>query len=121
MESKQYYLAKWLRWAGRVIGLVAAVFYLVMLVTPAIFDLLAGDGEAVSILLAVLVGVALAGAILSWWREWPGGILLVLASIGLGILIAVYAGRDHVLAWFRLGLPYLVAAILLFTSRRLAR
>ena len=124
LESKQYRLAKRMRWAGRVIGLVAAGFLLIMLIGAGIAELLAEGLEPFTIegiLLVVLAGIALAGAIVSWWRERLAGILLVLASVGLGIHIGIVAGRNHFLVWLMVGLPYLVAGALLFTSWRLSR
>ena len=77
--------------------------------------------ETAGILLAALSAVALAGCILSWWRERLAGILLVLVSIGLGIHIGAFAGRNHFLAWSMVGLPYLVAGGLLLSAWWLER
>jgi len=124
LESKQYRLAKRMRWAGRIIGLVAAGFLLIMLIGAGIAELLAEGLEPFTIegiLLVVLAGIALAGCIVSWWRERLASILLILASVGLGIHIGIVAGRNHFLAWSMVGLPYLVAGVLLFASWRLSR
>ena len=124
MESKQYRLAKRMRLAARVIGLLAAGGFLIGLIALAIIDVQAKGWEAFEIegiLLAVLVVIALAGSIVSWWRERLAGILLVLVSIGLGIHIGVCAGRNHFLAWLMVGLPYLVAGGLFLNSWRLSR
>ncbi len=124
LESKQYRIAKRMRWAGRVIGLVAAGFLLIMLIGAAIAELLTEDLEPFAIegiLLVVLAAIALAGGIVSWWRERFAGMLLVLAAVGLGIHIGIVAGRNHFLVWLMVGLPYLVAGALLLTSWRLLR
>jgi len=95
-----------------------------MLIGAGIAELLAEGLEPFTIegiLLVVLAGIALAGAIVSWWRERLAGILLVLAAVGLGIHIGIVAGRNHFLVWLMVGLPYLVAGALLFTSWRLSR
>jgi len=87
-ETRQYNLAKRLRWAARIIGLLAAGFFLVFLIGEAIAGILAEDREVIElagILLGVLVSLALAGSIVSWWRERLAGILLTVASVGLGI------------------------------------
>ncbi|MFH1662348.1 MAG: hypothetical protein ABH934_00245 [Chloroflexota bacterium] len=115
-DSKQYRLARRARLTGRVIGLVAAGFSLVFLVAEVIGGAMAEDsaGDVIAgVLLAILVAIALAGCILSWWRERLAAILLVLVAIGLGIHIGVYAGRNHFLAWSMVGLPYLAAGGLL--------
>ena len=124
MESKQHLLAKGMRRAGRIIGLVAAGFFLVILVGEAIGEAIGEGGEVIEtagILLAALSAVALAGCILSWWRERLAGILLVLVSVGLGIHIGVYAGHNHFLAWSMVGLPYLIAGGLLLSAWWLER
>ena len=72
-----------MRWAGRVIGLVAAGFFLAMLIGAAIAEALTEGLEPITIegiLLGVLVAIALAGGIVSWWRERLAGILLVLTA-----------------------------------------
>ena len=127
-ESKQYRLAKRMRWAGRAIGLVAAGFLLAILIGEAIAEVLDGGLEPINqadmvagILIGVLGAIALAGCIVSWWREQLAAILLVLVAVGFGIHIGVYAGRNHFLAWLMIGLPYLVAGVLFLTSWRLSR
>ena len=124
MESKQYNLARRMRLTGRAIGLIAAGFFLVFLIGGAIDEALTEEPEAITIegiLLGVLIVIALAGSILSWWRERLAVILLVLVSIGLGIHIGICAGRNHFLAWLMVGLPFLVAGGLLLYAWWLER
>jgi hypothetical protein len=113
-------MAKYMRRTARVVGLLLAGGFLLTLIIEGIdtgLEAIELDG----ILLIVLTAVALAGTILSWWWEWLAGILLVLASAGLGAHIAVYAGRNHFLAWLMMGLPYLAAGGLFLASWRLMR
>ena len=124
MENRRYRLARRMRFTGRVIGLVAAGFFLAFMIGEAIGEALKGLGpimEIEGILLGILIVIALAGGILSWWREQLAGILLILASIGLGIHIGVCAGRNHFLAWLMVGFPYLVAGGLLLYAWWLER
>ena len=125
MESKQYLLAKRMRWTGRVIGLFTAGFFLAFLIGEAISEVLAEDWEATigveGILLGILVAIALAGCIISWWRQRIGGILLILASIGLVIHIGIIAERNHFLVWLVLGFPYLIAGGLILYAWWLER
>jgi len=109
-----------MRWAARVIGLIAAVFFLGMLIGSAMSE---GVGPITieSSTLVLLGAVALAGCIAPWWRDTTAGILLVLTSIGLGVHIGYFAGHNHVLAWSIIGLPYLVAGILILISWRLSK
>ena len=70
----------------------------------------------------VFLGVlSIAGGILSWWKDMASGIVLFLTSVGLGIHISCYAGHNHALAWALIGLPYLVASILMVSSWRLSK
>ena len=128
LESKQYRLAKRMRWAARIIGLLAAVLCLFMLTASTIAEVLTGDWETTSqadiiqgSLIGVLGAIALAGCIVSWWRERLAAILLVLTAVGFGIHIGLCAGRNHFLAWLMVGFPYLIASVLLFNSWLLTR
>jgi len=113
-----------MRWAARVIGLLAAGFFLAMLIGSAVAEVLTEGLEPITIegiLIGVLGALGLAGCIVSWWRERLAGILLVLTAAGFGIHIGLCAGHNHFLAWLMVGFPYLVAAVLLFYSWRLSR
>jgi len=113
-----------MRLAARIIGLLAAGGFLMALIAIAIAEALAGGSEVIEIagiLLLILTAIALAGPIVSWWRERLAGILLILAAIGFGIHIGAYAGRNHFLAWSVVGLPYLIAGVLFLISWRLLR
>lgn len=119
-QDNRYRLAKYMRWVARVIALVAALFFVVMLVGSAVSEGL-GPMPVASATMALLGALSLAACIASWWRDVTAGILLVLTSIGLGIHIGCFAGRNHVLAWLMIGLPYLVAGILILGSWRLSK
>jgi len=117
--DKRYRLARWSKWVGRTIANIEAVFFLLFLVGAAITE----GGEtigAAGVLLFLLQVVAFYACILSWYRLGRAGIMLILVSIGLGIHIGVCAGHNHFLAWVMIGLPYLVAALLLLCSRRVS-
>ena len=123
LEGEQERLAKRMRWAARIIGLATAGFLLISLIAGAIIEA-AEDWEPITIagiLLAVLAAMALAGCIVSWWRERLASILLILTAVGMGIHIGVYAGRNHFLVWLMLGLPYLIAGVLFLASWRSSR
>ena len=113
-----------LRLAARIIGIGMTVFGGAMLIGEAVGALLGGGStpiELAGILLVVIGAVALAGIILSFRYEKLGGILRVVCSGALGAHIAVYASRNHVLAWAMVGLPYLVAGVLFLQAWRLSR
>ncbi|MFC2062739.1 hypothetical protein ACFLS8_02185, partial [Chloroflexota bacterium] len=111
MENGQNRAAPLMRWVARIIGLLAAGFLLAMLIGSASTEFLTeapGEIGVAGILLGLIGVVALAGCIVSWWRDRLAGVLLILAAIGLAAHIGVYAGRNHFLAWLMIGLPYLV-------------
>jgi len=128
LESKQYRLAKRMRWAARIIGLLAAGLCLLMLIGSTVAEVLTGAWETTSqadiiqgSLLGVLGAIGLAGCIVSWWRERLASLLLVLTAVGFGIHIGLVAGRNHFLVWLMMGFPYLVASVLLFNSWLLSK
>ncbi len=128
LGNKQYRLAKRMRWAARIIGLLAAGFILAMLTASTVAEVLTGDWGTISqtdivqgSLIGVLGVIGLAGCIVSWWRERLASILLVLTAAGFGIHIGLVAGRNHFLVWLMLGFPYLIASVLLFNSWHLSR
>jgi len=123
-DSKQYHLAKWMRWAARAIGLLISVFFLSIFFGEAIaegWETTTKADMVAGILIGVLGIIGLTGCIVSWWREQLAAILLALTAVGFGIHIGIYAGRNHFLAWLMIGFPYLVAAMLLFFSWLISR
>jgi len=116
-----------MRWAARVIGLLAAGVCLLMLIGSTVAEVLAEGWKpinadiVVGILIGVLGAIGLAGCIMSWWRERLASILLVLTAIGFGVHIGLFAGRNHFLVWLMIGLPYLIASVLLFNSWQLSK
>ena len=128
LEGKQYRLAKRMRWAARIIGLLAAGLCLFMMIGSTVAEVLTGAWETTSqtdiiqgSLIGVLGAIALAGCIVSWWRERLASILLVLTAVGFGIHIGLVAGRNHFLVWLIMGFPYLIASVLLLNSWLLSR
>ncbi len=128
LEGKQYRLAKRMRWAARIIGLLAAGFCLLMLIGSTVAEVRTGAWETTSqtniiqgSLIGVLGAIGLAGCIVSWWRERLASILLVLTAAGFGIHIGLCAGRNHFLVWLMMGFPYLIASVLFFNSWLLSR
>ena len=124
MENRRYQTAGRLRLAGRIIGLAMTGFGGAMLIGEAVSAFREGDfvrPEPAGILLVVIGLVALVGLILSWRNERLAGIMLVVVSAALGAHIAVYAARNHALAWAMVGLPYLVSGVLFLNAWRISR
>ena len=114
-----------MRWAARIIGLLAAGLWLISLIASGISVLLDGDVESAveieGILLMVFAAIALAVCVASWWRERLAGVLLVLVAIGFGSYSGAIAGRNHVIVGLMIGVPYFIAGVLFLYSWRLSR
>ena len=111
--------AKRMRLAGRVLCLLITAYGGVILVGGAIGEHLAEGSitsSAAGTWLVVIGVVALVGCILSWRRELPAGIILVVTAAALGVHIGFYAGRNYLITWAMLGLPYLVLGVLLLLA-----
>jgi len=117
-----------IRLAARIIGFGTIGFGATMLIGEAIGEFLQ-EGWAVitepiplELVIAVVIGaVALTGCILSWWRERPAGVILVSSAAAMGIHVGIFIGRNQMLVWSILGLPYLIAGVLFLNSWRLSR
>jgi len=123
-DNKYSKSARAFRLAGRIIGLIVAAFILIFLIGETANEISDGGWKTITIggiMLGILMLIALAGCILSWWKERVAMALLVLASVGLGIHIGFSAGRNHFLAWLMVGLPFLITAALLFVGWWLER
>jgi len=118
-----------MRLAGRIIAYSITGFGGAMLIGEAVGEFTQKGWAVITeatptdpgLLLGIIGAFALAGCILSLWRGRAAGILLVAVSAALGAHIAAFAGRNHMLAWSMLGLPYLIAGILLLNSWRLSQ
>lgn len=124
MIERNQRLARRMTWTARIIALVAAIFFAIMVIGSAAGEIINGDTapfDVAGVTLGIIAIAALAGCIISWWWERLAGALLVLVAIGLAIHISILAGHNHVLAWTVMGLPYLVAGALLLSSWWLTR
>ena len=124
-ESNDNRLAKRMRWAARIIGLLVFGGFLLTLIAQGISEAIGGRREALTniqgIMLAVITAVALAGCILSWWRERLTGILLIVTAVVMGTYGGIIAGRNNIVVGLVLGLPYLIAGVLLLYAWRLSK
>jgi hypothetical protein len=122
--EKVHRAARPMRWAARIIVTIITIYGAMMLIGESVSELLSKGSMAPStegVLLGIIGLVALAGCILSWLRDFPAGILLVITSAALGAHIGFCAGRHHLLVWAMLGLPYLIAGVLILYAWRLSR
>jgi len=124
-ESNDNRLVKRIRLAARVIGLLVFGGFLLTLIVQGIYEAIAGNWEALTdiqgIMLAVITAVALAGCILSWWRERFAGILLIVTAVVMGTYGGIIAGRNNIVVGLVLCLLYIVPGVLFLISWRLSR
>lgn len=123
-ESNHPRSMKRTRLAGRIIVVTMTVFFLTFLIGETVSKIMGTSTEPLTgegITLGLLGAVGLVGCILCWWRERLASTLLIITAIGLGIHIGVCAGRNHLMVWSMLGLPYLVAGLLFLNSWQLSK
>ena len=80
-------LARQMTWAARIICLIITVFGGTMLIGEAVTEFISQGlvmPPPAGGLLVIIGIIALAGCVLSWRRELPAGILLVITSAALG-------------------------------------
>ncbi len=115
MNSRQNWRKSPLAMAGRVLGFVAAGFFLSLIVGE--FRRQGGDMTSLETGLAVMSAViALTGCVISFWRERLAGILLISAAAAWGIVQYSVVGIHDSTVWAVYGMPYLVAGLLFFRS-----
>lgn len=121
--TEQKPLVKGMRWAAWIIGGVVLAFLLMMLIGEGIMAIrdesLGLDVASLLIILPILT--ALAGYIVSWWREEIGGLLLILVSMAFAILPGVgaqwaWSVLQALRVWAILGLPFLIVGGLFLLS-----
>ena len=125
-DNKQQRVAKRLRWSGRILSLVVAVFSLIAFIVSGVAEFLTEGWEVVSadiqgLILALLTAAALAGSILSWWHELIASIVLLVIAVTLGSYGGAIAGRHNIIVGMVLALPYITAGVLFLISRQLSR
>ncbi len=126
-------LAKSLRWAGRIIVLPVAVFFLTFAIGELI-DTVSSQGVQQAYNFGGIVGgitilIAFVGGLISFWWLFPAGVLLIFAYLFGGIssvAVAVYhVGEFHFRQfsdfWTIPNILYLVAGILFLVSMRISR
>jgi hypothetical protein len=97
-----------MRWASRIIGLIAVALFLLFLTeTGALIlpELTWSSPQGIPLLLAMIVAVA--GVLLGWILELVGGLMTVVGAIAIPILVFLGSGPSLLLAALILSLPLL--------------
>jgi len=106
---------KRIRWAARVIGIIAGTFWVVSLIVSSIAEF----GAPVPIeglILTGLITVNVAGVIIALWKEKIGGIIIVVVAAALCTFSYIEAGHNKILAMLFSGSPFLISGILFLIS-----
>ncbi len=108
--------APWrLKWAGRIVGLIIAVTWVITLLISVIADwgtpiILEG------IILGILAAINVSSVIVSWWYPKIGGILLIVFGTAFFIFGYITAGHNKIFAALISGFPFLASGILFVLS-----
>lgn len=93
-----------LRWSARVVSILISAFLLLFIIGEGLPEILSGQADELLPFLPLL-GLALAGTALIWFREGIGACLMILGAIAMAIYI-----RDA-LMFLVYSLPYLLAGL----------
>ncbi len=108
-----------IRWIARGAGLLITALWLLMVIGYA------ADGSEPwtweSTVIMVLIIASTLGVITAWWREWIGGVVLVVCAIAHSTFACFAAGHNHAFAMLISGGPYLLTGILFLWSWRKSR
>ncbi|MBI4286087.1 MAG: hypothetical protein HY670_09375 [Chloroflexi bacterium] len=121
MSAAKRCATKGMTWLARLTGLGTTVFLLLAWLLQMVWRPRIWESD---ILYLAYLGIALAGCIVSWWRQWLGGILLVMVSLALGSYLGLSSpwGIAVLVAWTpELGIPFFGAGVLFFLSWWLSR
>ena len=107
-NSKQERNARMYKTLAQIAGIATCLFFLLFIIGEGVPDIVNGRGQGlVSFLPFILVPIA--GFILTWFKEWPGVIVLIAGAAGLMIYLFTKGNEN---AAFVYGLPFLLTAIL---------
>jgi hypothetical protein len=106
-------LTKAMRWAARLIGLVAIGLFAAFVFTSGasiIPSLSLTDAQGLPLLIALIL--ALAGVLVAWKRELVGGIMTMVGSVAIIAMVCLGSGSDMFLCSLFFTGPLLVAGVL---------
>ena len=115
-EKKQssHRRVKILRWFARGTGILFASFWL-FIVIVSIFNE-GTDLDTESAIMATLIFSSIFGVIVAWFREFEGGIILLVVAIAHSINALIVAGRNKGLAIAISGGPFLIIGSLFLAA-----
>ncbi len=105
---------KWMRWIARIIGSLAAAFFLLVSIGEIIF--VHAEWTAEGAVLGSLVLFAITSIVIAWRWEGIGGTAAILAGIALGVFAYITAGHNNLWIMLFISLPYVIPGILFLVS-----
>ena len=98
-----------MRWAGRIIGLMALSLFLLFLIETGariLPELTWSNPQGIPLLLAMIVAVA--GVLVGWILELIGGLMTLIGAVAIPVLVYLGSGPTLLLAALILSLPLLM-------------
>ena len=115
--------AQWLRRIARLIGSLAAVFWVFSLTASFIGEVISDSftWSSEGAILGGLMIVSVIGVLVAWRRERTGGVILVLCGLALSVFAYISAGQNKAFAVLVSGVPFLVPGVLFLLSWWMSR
>lgn len=107
-NSKQERGVRMYKTLAQTVGVVACLFFLLFIIGKGIPDVVKGNGDGLLIFLPFIL-VPIAGFILTWFKEWPGVILLTAG--GVALMVYFFIKGDTAMAMVY-SLPFIVTGLL---------
>ncbi len=107
-NSKQERGVRMYKTLAQTVGVVACLFFLLFIIGEGIPDVVKGNGDGLLVFLPFIL-VPIAGFILTWFKEWPGVILLTAG--GVALMVYFFIKGDTVMAMVY-SLPFIVTGLL---------
>jgi hypothetical protein len=98
-----------MRWAGRIIGLIAVGLFLLFFVETGariLPELTWSNPQGIPLLLAMIVAVA--GVLVGWILELIGGLMTLIGAVAIPVLVLLGSGPTLLLAALILSMPLFV-------------
>jgi hypothetical protein len=119
--------ARILRIIARVIGIIVAAFFLVMLIGNIESAITSQGFEGITaewLFIIIPLIIALGAFVYAWWREFPGGILLLVGYLLLSFSPSVHSifygeKPQFYFGMFYFAVPFLIAGVLFIIASRL--
>lgn len=107
-NSKQERGVRMYKTLAQTVGVVACLFFLLFIIGEGIPDVVKGNGDGFLVFLPFIL-LPIAGFILTWFKEWPGVILLTAG--GVALMVYFFIKGDMAMAMVY-SLPFIVTGLL---------